>query len=109
MTEAETGIEMTVEDLGGTDENGSRNRVRSNSRDKSEVRRYHYCRELGHFMRECQNRKRNKARQKTQMQQIAEFAEGTMQKEAEDQLDVQETDQTMAEMCEDEGMDELHF
>ena len=51
---------------------------RSNPRDKCEERRYQYCRDPGHFMMECQKKKRGQAKkreQRTQMQQISEVVE----------------------------------
>ena len=64
--------------------------------------RCHYCKGPGHFARECQKKKRDQAKQgeqKTQMLQIADITgrnwldswPGTMQEEAEVQLDIAET------------------
>ena len=51
---------------------------RSTSMNKSEERRFHYCREPGHFRRECQKKTRDESKQggqKVQMQQITEVVE----------------------------------
>ena len=62
IIEAEVEIGMMVEDLGAAEEkDGPDMEIWSNSRGRSEERRCYYCREPGHFMKECLNKKQDKA------------------------------------------------
>ena len=115
ITEEEVGIEK---DLGKEETVDQGIEVDPPIRIKLE-RRYNCCREPGHLTRECQKKKRDQGKQgdKTQMQQIAEVAEGswldlwpgTMQEEVEDQIYTVEAYKMMNGMCEDEGMKELNL
>ena len=68
--DAEAGIKLIVEDLEEVEERVDLgNRDRSNSRDKNEKRKCHFCRESGLFMRRCQKKRDHtkQGQQKTQM------------------------------------------